>query len=623
VVQLVAQDSSFSTTSPPIDGLSWVTETSLEVGHKYLSVYTLFLLHPSFVSILFSLGILVHSFCQDARPLLMFWTPLLAGVACPLLAAGTPLSRATSDYPTIKTNYGYVKGAASDYRDGVTVYKGIPFAAPPTGPSRWTAPSAPAAWSGVYNATKFGAQCAQSAGSQGIFSSGSSDISEDCLYLNVWTPTYNGTSDITSKNLPVFVWIFGGRFEGGSGDVITYEGSGLASKDIIVVTLNYRLGAFGFLAHPDLSAESGHNSSGNYGILDQQFALKWVHDNIANFGGNASQVTVGGQSAGSASALDTMWSPLTKGLVQGVIAESGARGPHDPVTGSAATSYRTKAGAEADGVDFLATLNVSSIAELRNVSADTLIQYGSISDTTFDGTRFENLTGAFMDPPIWRPVIDGYVLTHTYGEALDLNAHADVPILTGNNKDESGASTDPGMTVSTYMTDFTEVFQNFSSEFFTLYPAENDTQANNNFNELFRDLSRVGTWRWAVDWAAGGAKSNVYTYYWTHTPAEDATSGAYHGSELWYTFNNIPYADYSNVTWTAEDYEIEATMAEYWANFIKTGNPNGGNLTEFPTTTNETKQTMWLGDSWGTGPISEVDERIEFIQSWYKTLQQW
>ncbi|KAI9927858.1 hypothetical protein ASPWEDRAFT_113392 [Aspergillus wentii DTO 134E9] len=543
-------------------------------------------------------------------------TGLLAG------ASANPIAR-SSQYPIVNTTQGNVQGIASPYRDGITVYRGIPFAAPPTGSKRWTPPTTAKPWSGVFKADTFGPQCAQTTSSSaGIFNIASNTSSEDCLFLNVWTPTYNDTSDLSSKKLPVYVWIYGGRFTGGSGDVMTYDGSGLASKDIIVVTLNYRLGPFGFLAHPGLSAESGHNSSGNYGILDQQFALKWVQDNIAHFGGNPDQVTVGGQSAGSASALDVMWSPLAKGLAHGIIAESGARGPHDPETGSAATSYRTKAAAEAEGVDFLKKMNVTSLAQLRNVSMDALLEYDSLSDTTFEGTQFENLTTQFMEPPLWRPVIDGYVLTHSYGEALSLNDHADIPILTGNNKDESGASTDPGLTVSSYKTDYTEMFGAYASEFFTLYPATNTSQANDNSNELFRDMSRVGTWRWALDWAAGGAKSNVYTYYFTHTPAENPSSGAYHGSELWYVFNNIPYTDYSNVTWTPTDYAIERKMSQYWANFIKKGDPNGEGLVYFPPS-KETKQTMWLGNSWGSGPLSQSDERISFLEKWEASLEEW
>ncbi|KAL2012187.1 hypothetical protein VTN00DRAFT_4905 [Thermoascus crustaceus] len=549
---------------------------------------------------------------------------VFAGLAAGSVVSVNALPHATADYPVIKTTSGYVRGSGSEYRDGVTVYKGIPFAAPPTGSNRWKAPSAPQSWSGVLNTTSFGPQCAQSYSSAGIFSTGKNVTSEDCLYLNVWTPTYDDTADLASKKLPVYVWIYGGRFEGGSGDVKTYDGSGLAVKDIIVVTINYRLGAFGFLAHPDLSAESGHNSSGNYGILDQQFALKWVRDNIANFGGNPDQVTVGGQSAGSASALDMMYSPLSKGLINGVISESGARGPHDPITGSVATSYRTKAAAEAYGVKFLKKLNVSSIEELRNnVSTETLIDYGNGSDTIFEGTVFENVTAAFMEPPIWRPVVDGYVLPYGYGESLRLDDHADVPILTGGNKDESGAAPNTDITASTYTATYPAMFGNLSNQFLQLYPANNDSQASESSNELFRDISRVGLWRWAVDWVAGGAKSKVYTYYWTRAPAENRDQGAYHGSELWYAFNNIPYSDYSNVTWSTEDYEIERKMSSYWANFIKTGDPNGDGLPYFPPTTSSSRQIMWLGNSWGAGPLSESSARVSFIERWFATQKEW
>ncbi|KAF2464190.1 alpha/beta-hydrolase [Lindgomyces ingoldianus] len=530
---------------------------------------------------------------------------------------------ASSFLPAINTTQGSLRGSISPFRSGVTVYKGIPFAAPPTGSLRWKAPEAASSWEGVLNATEFGPQCAQNTSSAGIFSSGKTTYSEDCLTLNIWTPAYNDTSDLTSKKLPVFVWVFGGRFEGGSADVKTYDGSGLAIKDIIVVTLNYRLGAFGFLAHPDLSTESGHNSSGNYGILDQQFALRWVQDNIANFGGNPDQVVIGGQSAGSASALDVMYSGLTEGLVHGVIAESGARAPHDPMTGGLATSYRNKTTAEAQGVAFLQTLNVSSIAQARNVSEVTLLSSGMSSDTTFDGTNFAALSSAFMDPPLWRPVVDGYVLPHKYGESLWEDAHLDVPILTGNNKDESGASPSTRFNVSAYNSSFSTVFQDYSSKFLALYPPSNDTTAGEQANTFFRDLSRISTWKWASDWAAGGAKSKVYTYFWTHAPAENSAAGAYHGSELWYTFNNIPYASYDNATWTTEDYQIAETMSGYWANFIRTGNPNGGNLTYFPPSTSGEAQTMWLGDSWGASNLTASDEKTEFIVDWLSQLYEY
>lgn len=224
-----------------------------------------------------------------SRSILLATTPLILGV--------TLGSRADQ---LVTTTYGAVQGAFSNLESGVTVYKGIPFATPPVGELRWTAPTPPANWSGVLNATSFGADCAQTYSALGLFSSGSYDISEDCLYLNVWTPS-NATS--TSK-LPVFLWIYGGRFEGGAGSVPTYDGSHLAAKDIVVVTFNYRMGPFGFLAHPELSAESGHNASGNYGLLDQIQAITFLQEVVAAFGGNPDHITVGGQSAGSASALE-------------------------------------------------------------------------------------------------------------------------------------------------------------------------------------------------------------------------------------------------------------------------------------------------------------------------------
>ncbi|KAL4802711.1 carboxylesterase [Aspergillus unguis] len=535
-----------------------------------------------------------------------------------LLLAAPALVAAS--FPVIKTNNGPVKGAASPYRDGVTVYKGIPFAAPPTGSKRWTPPTAPEPWTDVLNATEFGPQCAQPYSEAGIFSTGKDSTSEDCLYLNVWTPTYNKSTDIQSMNLPVYVWIFGGRFEGGSGDVLTYDGTGLASKDIVVVTINYRLGAFGFLAHPELSQESGHNSSGNYGILDQQYALRWVQDNIASFGGNPSQVTVGGQSAGSASALDMMWSPLSSGLISGVISESGARGPHDPATGSVATSYNTKEEAESFGVTFLSTMNVSSIAELRQLSMADLIDQGQLMESDyFEGTQFESV---WSGPPRWRPVIDGYVFPHGYGKSLSLNSHGDVPILTGNNKNENDIQGGPS-TVSEYKSFWTEVFQNASSELFSLYPVTSDSEASDTSNQLLLDMARVGTWEWAADWAAGGAKSKVYTYFFTKTPAENEEAGVYHGAELWYAFNNIPYSDYSEVTWNETDYQVEATVSDYWANFIRTGDPNGDGLEEFTPSTADSYSTMWLGEDCHVGPIAQSEKRIEFLRRWMSTLHEY
>lgn len=217
---------------------------------------------------------------------------LIVGLATTSLALGDVSQQVT-------TSYGTLQGVISDLESGVTVYKGIPFAKPPIQDLRWTAPTSPANWTGTLNATSFGADCAQSYSALGLFSSGSYDISEDCLYMNIWAPT-NATA---TSNLPVYFWIYGGRFEGGAGSVPTYDGSHLATKDIIVVTFNYGMGPFGFLAHPDLLTESPNDSTGNYGIMDQQKALSFLKEEVADFGGNPDHITVGGQSAGAASSL--------------------------------------------------------------------------------------------------------------------------------------------------------------------------------------------------------------------------------------------------------------------------------------------------------------------------------
>ncbi|CCD53902.1 similar to prolyl oligopeptidase [Botrytis cinerea T4] len=545
-----------------------------------------------------------QSFCKVSCIFLTtVYAPLLAGLAASRLVSGAAIHNRASRQVT--TSYGILQGGISELNSNVNVYKGIPFATPPTDELRWTAPTSPAPWSGVLNATTFGADCPQGASDVGLFTSGNTNIAEDCLYLNVWAPA-NATP--TSK-LPVYVWIYGGRFELGSGSVPTYDGTHLASKDIVVVTLNYRMGPFGFLAHPDLSAESGNNASGNYGLLDQIQALTFLRSEIAAFGGDPDHMTVGGQSAGSASALDMMYSPLTDGMIVGCIPESGARGVHDPETYTLATSHRDKDVAEAAGVDFLSTLNVTTIAELRNISMETLLEYNLISDTVLVGTAFENVS-SFMEPPAWRPVIDGYVLPHNYGQSLSLNAHSDIPILTGNNADETGS----GLALDDFTTQFTEMFGNLSTRFFDLYPATNDSNAVTLTKEMYRDLSRTSTWDWATAWYAGGAKSNVYVYYFTHSPPNQ-TEGVYHGAELWYAFGNIP--TYYNFTWTKQDYALQDQMSGYWANFIKTGNPNGGSLAEFPATTSDVKQAMWLGDTTGSSYLTPSDDKFSFMQDFF------
>ncbi|MCJ1441104.1 MAG: hypothetical protein MMC23_001590 [Stictis urceolatum] len=511
--------------------------------------------------------------------------------------------------PVVSTHNGYVRGTLSEYAP-VNVFKGIRFAASTGGAARWTHPPEPARFSGIYNATSFGNECPQVAMGEGMGGGGggggTSSVAgdEDCLFLNIWTP-----EDFTaSSNYPVYFWIYGGRFTGGSGSAATYDGSGLAKKGIVVVTSNYRLGSLGFLAHPTLSAESGnHNASGNWGLQDQIAALHWTNENIQQFGGNPGQITIGGQSAGAGSVLALTYSPLGKGLFQGVIAESGARGTHDPLTGSLASSHRNLSTAEAQGVTYLQSLNVSSIDQARNTSLATIMSGSNQADTTFENTPFEN-NQAYMAPPLFRPVVDGYVLPLSYTNSLANNSHNDVAIMTGNNKDESGASPDPQVDLAVYRQNNSAIFAplGLSDRFFELFPANTSEQASEMTNYLYRNQSLVSSWLWADAWTAGGARNNVYTYYWDHAPPGQS-NGAFHGSEINYAFNNIPYGTTlqgQTLNWTSTDYNIAEIMSSYWVNFIGTGDPNGGNLTRWEPSSQSDKATMHLGNEYGSMSIA-------------------
>ncbi|OJI84796.1 hypothetical protein ASPTUDRAFT_54527 [Aspergillus tubingensis CBS 134.48] len=522
------------------------------------------------------------------------------------VAASSPFNNA-STFPIVHTNHGDILGTTSPYRPNIKVFKGIPYAAPPTGELRWKAPVKPEPWSGTYNATEFSAQCPQALNmGTSLWTTGSTDQSEDCLYMNIWIPTTT-----LSTPLPVYIWAYGGRFVDGSGDVVTYNGSGLASQDIITITFNFRLGPLGFLAHPLLSAESPHNSSGNYGILDIIAVLEWVQANIASFGGDPARVTVGGQSSGSSCSLDMMYSPLANGLASGIIAESGARSPRDPLTGSLATSYRQKDEAESSGLSVMTSLNASTLSEMRALSVSTLLTTDLLNATIFDNTNYQNVS-TFMEAPEWRPVLDGYVLPHTYASTLSNNTHPNIPILTGNNKDESGAATDPGFTLSTFRSNFSTMFAPFphlAEEFFSLYPAKDTKSTTPANNAFWADLGRVSTWSWALDWYAGGATAPVYTYFWDHAPPGQSL-GAFHGSEIYYVFGNLPYS-YPDMPWTERDFEIERVMVAYWANFIK-WEPSG-----------EEKETMYLGDEFGKGRLTDGEERRELMLQWLAESEVW
>ena len=473
---------------------------------------------------------------------------LRAAIAGHVLASGETIGIAAGPPAPapVRIDTGLVAGVPG--RDpAITVYRGIPYAAPPTGALRWHAPEPAAVWQGVRRADQFGPLCPQPADR-----SRAGPMSEDCLTLNVWT----GTSPATAEKRPVFVWIYGGGFIEGTGSSVEFDGEGLARKGVIVVTFNYRLGALGFMATPQLSAESGHAASGNYGLLDDIAVLKWVQRNIGAFGGDPTRVTIGGQSAGAGSVGFLAGSPLAKGLFQRGIAESHVRYPRDPSLRYLSVSYRPLASAEKAGTTYLASRGATTLAAARTLSWQALVEGSNTVDASVD-------TGTTAEPPLFRPVVDGWVVPHTYVDELAHRTQNDVLIVAGNNKDESGAVPETAfaalrartapprggmpqtnVTLAAYRAWATRKFGSLAPEFMRLYPAATDDEAALQNNAAARDDNRVSTWLWASEWQKGVTKP-VYTYWWSHTPPgpDAAMRGAYHGSEINYVFGNLDAND--------------------------------------------------------------------------------
>jgi carboxylesterase type B len=401
------------------------------------------------------------------------------------------------------------------------------------------------------------------------------DVSEDCLYLNIWTPAAS-----PSARRPVFVYIYGGANVEGSGSIPAYDGEGLASKGLVVVTFNYRVGVLGFLSHPDLNRESSYHASGNYGLLDQIAAARWVHANIAAFGGDPDRVTVAGQSAGASGVHSLTASPLAKGLFHRAIADSGAG------VGGA----RTMADQEADGVRFATAKKANGIAALRAMPWQEVV-------VSVPGVRFA-------------PVPDGYALPSAVREVFAAGNQNDVPTLTGVNADEGGAVPHPATTLESFQRDARQRYGAAADDFLKLYPAATDEDAKRVQNDSARDRARATLYLWALD-RARTARTNAFTYFWTHTlPGPDADQyGAFHTSEVPYVLNTLSM---SSRPFTARDRQIAATLSSYWANFAATGNPNGKGLATWPAVTKDAPQTMEVGDDFRPIPIAGTRARIEF-----------
>lgn len=525
---------------------------------------------------------------------------LRAIAICSLLAAAAAAAK-SADEVTVST--GHLQGT-TNADHSVRIFKGVPFAAPPVGDLRWRAPQPAKKWEGVRAADKFGPACMQTDVFGDIFFR-DAQPSEDCLNLNIWEP-----ASVTKKSkLSVYVWFYGGGFVAGGNSEKRYDGEALAKKGVIVVEPNYRLGVFGFLSYPELTKESGHNSSGNYGLLDQVAALEWVVKNIAAFGGDPHNITIGGESAGSLSVSALMASPLSRNLFQKAIGESGAFFPANPTAGMRLQPVSTT---EPNGVKFAESVGAKSLAELRAKSGDELLQAAAKLERGF---RFG-------------PNADGYFLPTDALSIYDRGEQAHVPLLAGWNADEGKMQvlSNPQKPTAASFSEMAEKrFGPNAAEFLKLYPAANDDEALVSAETLSGDdFIAFSTWKW-MDMQVKTGNAPVYQYHFEQipkykpgqkigsVPAEEA--GSRHACEIEYVFETLKLA-HEDVTWAEDDFKVSEAMATYWTNFVKSGNPSGGGLPDWPQYKGKDGYTIMhlSGKNLGAAPDT-VRARYEFLDA--------
>jgi para-nitrobenzyl esterase len=481
----------------------------------------------------------------------------------------------------VKVEGGWISGGEVG---GVHVFKGIPFAAPPVGVLRWRAPQPAAPWNGVRDCTQFGPSPMQNKPAPFLmwpaeYQIPEKPVSEDCLYLNVWTPA--GTA---KERRAVLVYIYGGAFTGGGGNVPIYDGEAVARKGVVYVTINYRLGIFGFFACPELSRESGHRASGNYALMDQIAALKWIKANIAAFGGDPNNVTIAGQSAGSMSVNCLVASPLAKGLFGKAIGESGA---------DFSREYVTLAHAEEEGQKIAASLDSASLAALRAIPAEELQKRGQ-------GT--------------WRPVIDGYVLPGPIADIFLEKKENIVALLTGWNQDE-GFVFGPAKNAANYKQDIAKQYGADAEEVLKYYPADNDSLAAVSQLYLSRDMIfGRQNYAWAVMTSAQGQKVFVYRFVrMPPTAAGERNWGAFHTAEVPYAYDNLKFV---KRPFEQVDYHLSDEMSSYWVNFAKTGDPNEAGLPRWEPFSRESGKIMILDRQPATGVLPDKGA----LEWWYNRM---
>lgn len=506
----------------------------------------------------------------------------------------------------VRVEQGLLAGANGDSAD-MRVYRGVPFAAPPIGDLRWKAPQPPAAWQGTRQATEFSSACWQTqySSASAIYQAPLPKLSEDCLYLNIWTPAKSA-----NDKLPVMVWIHGGAFTRGSGSSHSYKGEILARKGAVIVTINYRLGIFGFFAHPELSAESEHHASGNYALLDQIAALQWVQKNIAAFGGDPSRVTIFGESAGSWAVNALMASPLAKGLFQRAIGESG--GTFSPM--------KTLAQAEKDGEKLAASLSSAPSTDAKDANGQIAAAKDGAANTlkTLRAKSPEELL-KIADNELARTIVDGWVLPQQIVTIFSQGKQNDVPIIVGYNSDEGTTLAPQGANMKAMM--FTmgvnQRYGALAEQMLKIYPAGSDEQAVTSFYSAYRDQA----FGWEMrTWARMETKTGhqpAYMYYFSHRPPgpQSAKLRAFHASEIAYVFGTFVWP----FPWEDADRKLSDAMTSYWVNFATTGNPNGGSLPKWPAYNAKEDQSLEFGDQ--ISVRSEINKAgLDFFDSYYQSL---
>ncbi len=467
--------------------------------------------------------------------------------------------------------------------NGVASFKGVPFAAPPVGELRWKAPQPVKPWPGVKPADRFGSapmQDADIATKMAAAGMGASiPLSEDCLYLNVWTAAKE-----RSEKRPVMVWIYGGAFVAGMTAVPTYDGTRLAQKGVVLVSIAYRLGPLGFLAHPQLSAESG-TGSGTYGLQDQIAALRWVRDNIARFGGDPGRVTIFGESAGGISVSMLAASPAAKGLFHRAISESGGSFAPAKSANEPGLEVPTLKLAEETGRKFLERLGVKDINAARQLPA-------------------EQIQKAAGPMGLFWPAADGHVLPADQYESYRAGKFNDTPILVGTNSDEGAMFVRPGVTASAFEQQVRSGYGPAADAILGAYPHSTDAEALTAARDVFRESTFAWpTWAWASLQAQKGT-GKAYVYYFDHR-VRQFPDGAVHGAEIRYVFRNLGGLGGPP---TEADTAMSDLMSAYWVNFATTGDPNGPGLPTWPAFTTARQAAMIFDKSPGARPLPNQDQ---------------